>query len=609
MLHCRLANAGGIFFVGFATGRLPTRRHMNADHRQLLRRFQQSRSGADFEALVRTQVDLVYSAARRICAGDRHLAEDVTQTVFADLARKAARLPADVILSGWLYRHTFFVASSMIRAERRRRTREQEAVAMNAIAENNEPDWSRLAPYLDAAMNQLGEADRLALVLRYFDKLDLQAIGQRLGISEDAAQKRVARALEKLKARFAKNGVQVSLATLAETLLAHAVTAAPLVLSAQIASAVASGAVAGTGLLVALEKMISMNALKPLAAALAVAGVATPLFLQHQSLAALRDQNSTLEIQVAELDRVRAENERLAGLAVDFRELEALRKEHLELMRLRGEATLLRNQLEELKREFERQRQLLLAKGASEEELLTEDERQARRQLMIEARFIELPLDSPLWAEFGLRPPATATDEGGFRALDSETAAELMVRLEKAMGVDLVFAPRVTTLNGRQTQIKSVEVQTIVTGKSGEVVQTEAKEFGPILDLNPTFVRGADTLQLKAVFTATQFLGYDDSSAFSAQLSDDAAIQETAVIPLPRFNYRQINAEVSLSPGQVLVLTGGYSPPELAKEPANQRPAKGLIVLITPAEITAIGEPVAQAGTFVPVASPAPPNR
>ena len=90
---------------------------MNADHDQSLREFVHHRSEPAFAALVRAHIDLVHSAARRIAAGDTHLAEDITQTVFADLARKAARLPVGVILSGWLYRHTFFVASSMPASE------------------------------------------------------------------------------------------------------------------------------------------------------------------------------------------------------------------------------------------------------------------------------------------------------------------------------------------------------------------------------------------------------------------------------------------------------------------------------------------------------------
>lgn len=563
---------------------------MNTDPATLLRDFLATRSEAAFAALVRAQIDLVYSAARRICAGDTHLAEDITQTVFADLARKATRLPHDIVLSAWLYRHTFFVASSMIRTERRRRAREQEAVAMNATQEAAEPDWALLAPHLDEAMNALAEADRLALVLRYFDKLDLRAVGERLGVSEDTAQKRVARALERLKTRFARKGVTVSLTALAASLLAHAVSAAPAVLAAQTASAVVAGFVAGSGILIALEKFMTLNALKPLAAALAVAGVATPLFLQHQSLGAARDQNASLGVQAAELDELRAENKRLAKLAVDYRELERLRAEHLELMRLRGEATLMRNELDALKREFERHRQLLLARGVSEEELLTEAERQARRQIVIEPRFAEIPLSSGVWTEFGLRPPTNANDEGGYQVLDAEAAARLIKRLEKTKGVDIIFAPRVTTTSGRQTQVKAVEVQTIVTGKTGDEVHTEPMEFGPVLDVIPTFFNEGGVLQLTAIGSVTQFLGYDDPGAFVNQVTGR---QEEASVA-PRVVLRQIQANAHLAPGQVLVMTGGYLPGVITKSEGNieQAESKGLIVIIDAREIDKAGNTV-----------------
>lgn len=564
---------------------------MNTDPATLLREFLATRSEAAFAALVRAQIDLVYSAARRICAGDTYLAEDITQTVFADLARKATRLPGDVVLSAWLYRHTFFVASSMIRTERRRRAREQEAVAMNATHEAAEPDWALLAPHLDEAMNALAEADRLALVLRYFDKLDLRAVGERLGVSEDTAQKRVARALERLKTRFARKGVTVSLTALAASLLAHAVSAAPAVLAAQTVSAVVAGFVAGSGILIALEKFMTLNALKPLAAALAVAGVATPLFLQHQSLAAARDQNASLGAQVAELGELRAENERLAKLALDYRELERLRGEHLELMRLRGESTLMRNELDALKREFERQRQLLLARGVSEEEILTEAERQTRRQIVIEPRFAELPLSSSVWTEFGLRPPTNANDEGGYQVLDAEAAARLIKRLEATKGVDIMFAPRVTTLSGRQTQIKPVDVQMVVTDQSsGELTfEAEQMEYGSMLDVIPTLDPDGKVLHLGTVVTVNQFLGYDDTGSFI-----DASGELVTPAPMPRVHVRQFQADAHLAAGQVLVMTGGFSSGEIVESTTGvvQSQPRGSIVIVDAREIDKAGNTV-----------------
>ena len=572
---------------------------MNADHRKQLREFVESRSEVAFEAVVRAHVDLVYSAARRIAAGDTHLAEDITQTVFADLARKAARLPADVPLSAWLYRHTFFVASSAIRTERRRRAREQEAVAMNAVPESAEPDWSVLAPHLDEVMNTLSEADRRALVLRYFDRLDLGTVGERLGVTEDTAQKRVSRALDKLKTRFAKRGISISLSALAASLLAQAVTAAPALLATKTASAVLGGVAAGTGILFAIEKMISMNTLKPIIAALALAGVATPLVLQQRALAEVRNEQTALVERASQLDQFRAENERLAGLSVDFRELEKLREEHLELLRLRGDATLLRNQLEELKREFERQRQLLLAKGVSEEELLTEEERQARRQIMIESRFVELPLDSPIWAALGLRAPSAASDKGDTLILDAEQAKLMIGQLEEAHGANISFQPRVTTKNGRQAQVKTVQVDTVVTGRKGDVFETEQMEFGPTLDLIPRLAADGSGLSLTAIAKANQFFGYDELPA--------TAVTSATVTTRPQIQTRQLQANVNLAPGQVLVMVGGYSE-GAAKTPDREVEIAptGLFVIVTPTEIGAAGdlELMPEPPVFAPVATP-----
>jgi RNA polymerase sigma factor (sigma-70 family) len=568
---------------------------MNTDPATLLREFLATRSEAAFSALVRAQIDLVYSAACRICAGDTHFAEDITQTVFADLARKAARLPHDIVLSAWLYRHTFFVASSMIRTERRRRAREQEAVAMNATHETAEPDWALLAPHLDEAMNALAEADRRALVLRYFDKLDLRAVGERLGVSEDTAQKRVARALERLKTRFARKGVTVSLTALAASLLAHAVSAAPAVLAAQTASAVVAGFVAGSGILIALEKFMTLNALKPVVAALAVAGGATPLFLQHQSLAAAREQNARLGVQVAKLDELRAENERLAKLAVDYRELERLRAEHLELMRLRGEATLMRNELDALKREFERHRQLLLAKGVSEEELLAEAEREARRQVLIKSFFAEVPLNSPVWGEFGLQPPASGGDGHLVLTLDADVGQALRKRLEQLRGVNLMAAPRVLTANGREARVSLEEQRTIVTGRNGAELTTEQMSFGPGLQLIPHFETGGTGMNLKLVANVKQFHGYEEPWDEAASSAPGAGAN--AGWPVPVIENRDFEADVRLPRGRILVMTGGYSHQANAQSGAKLEghlasSPSGLIVMIDPHEVDKAGNTV-----------------
>ncbi len=103
------------------------------EDRELLRRYAEDASVPAFEELVRRHLDHVFSAALRRVNGDHSLAQDVTQTVFIDFARKAGRIAADMPPGGWLHRHTGFVACKMIDRERRRRIREHEAAIMNTI--------------------------------------------------------------------------------------------------------------------------------------------------------------------------------------------------------------------------------------------------------------------------------------------------------------------------------------------------------------------------------------------------------------------------------------------------------------------------------------------
>src|SRR5205809_265071 len=130
------------------------------DNHNWLAEFVQTGSDAAFRELVTRYVDLVYSTAHRLVEGDTHRAEDVAQAVFVDLARMARSLQNDVMLGGWLHRHTCFVAAKTMRGERRRQSRERQAVEMNALQNNSGADLSLVAPVLDEAINELGEADR-----------------------------------------------------------------------------------------------------------------------------------------------------------------------------------------------------------------------------------------------------------------------------------------------------------------------------------------------------------------------------------------------------------------------------------------------------------------
>jgi RNA polymerase sigma factor (sigma-70 family) len=250
------------------------------DTNQLLREYIETGSEPAFREIVARYVDLVYSVALRRINGHEDLARDVVQTVFTDLARKANRLRAESCLGGWLHRHACFVSSTIWRAEQRRLAREQIAVEMNQN-EPSEAAWQQLAPMLDEAVDQLGDADRQAIILRFYERRDLRSIGAALGTTEDAAQKRLSRALEKLRTCMASKGVTLSVAALMSVLLARAVTAAPAGLAAQAAeSALAASATGG----IVATLITLMTALKiPLALGTAALAVVAGAFLYHNS--------------------------------------------------------------------------------------------------------------------------------------------------------------------------------------------------------------------------------------------------------------------------------------------------------------------------------------
>ncbi|MDB6021222.1 MAG: hypothetical protein JWQ04_1079, partial [Pedosphaera sp.] len=210
------------------------------DDMQLLQAYVAQGSDAAFETLLNRHLNLVYSTALRQVR-DPDLAREVTQTTFIILARKAGSLGNGTILPGWLYRTTQFVAARALRTEIRRREREQEAAHMQS--EPTESIWEQLSPILDQAMLQLGATDRNALVLRYFENKTAKDVGAALGINEAAAQKRLARAVEKLRSFCSKKGVVLSAVALTALLSVNAVQAAPAGMVAATAAALHGGAV------------------------------------------------------------------------------------------------------------------------------------------------------------------------------------------------------------------------------------------------------------------------------------------------------------------------------------------------------------------------------
>lgn len=204
---------------------------------QLLRDYAEQQSETAFAELVRRHVDFVYSAALRMVR-DPHVAEDVTQAVFIALSQQASRLTDHPVLSGWLHRTSQNIAAKTIRADVRRRAREKEAMAMNELLSiETYATWEQIAPHLDPALGQLSDLDRDALLLRYFQRQSAREMAQTLGTTEDAAQKRVSRAVDRLRELFMQQGITVGTSGLGVVLSANAVHAAPAGLIAAVTSA------------------------------------------------------------------------------------------------------------------------------------------------------------------------------------------------------------------------------------------------------------------------------------------------------------------------------------------------------------------------------------
>ena len=216
------------------------------DESELLRRYADERAEAAIAEIVRRHIGLVYHAALRQ-TGDASLAEDVTQTVFTDLARKAGALARRASITGWLYTSTRFAAAKARRGEQRRRAREQEVYAMQTTAMDGvgdlaaKADWEQLRPVIDEALLALDERDREAVLLRFFEGRPLAEVGAKLSVSEDTARVRVARALDKLERLLARRGITSTAAALGLALGGQAGAAVP----AGLAAVVTSGAMAG----------------------------------------------------------------------------------------------------------------------------------------------------------------------------------------------------------------------------------------------------------------------------------------------------------------------------------------------------------------------------
>ena len=313
---------------------------------ELLRRYADERSEAAFAELVARYVNLVYSAALREVAGDPASAENLSQAVFTELARQVAKLRRHPALAGWLYTAVRHVAANWRRSQQRRVERELAAHTMNETLSPAATDslWQELRPVLDDAMHELREADRTAVVLRFFEDRSLKQVGAALGLNENAARMCVDRALDKLRKLLVRRGVTSTASSLAAALAAGAVIAAPAGLAAGLAStanaAVTAASVSTSATL--LNIMTTTQVKAGLAGVLLVTAVAVPTW-QQTRINRLAKENQQLQTQTAQITPLQTEVTRLRAADVDRTELERLRASEAqtksELLRLRAAVT------------------------------------------------------------------------------------------------------------------------------------------------------------------------------------------------------------------------------------------------------------------------------
>ncbi|MDB6112187.1 MAG: polymerase, sigma-24 subunit, subfamily [Pedosphaera sp.] len=331
---------------------------MTADDLDLLGQFAREQSQDAFTALVNRHLNLVYSAALRQVRS-AHLAEEVSQAVFTNLAQNAAKLSPDTILTAWLYQVTRHTAIGVVRSEARRQAREQIAFQMSEMSDTP-ADWTHIEPLLDEAMATLDDPDRAAILLRYFENKSLREVGEALGSSEDAAQKRVSRAVERLREFFSKHKIPVGASGLVALASANAIQAAPVGLATTVATgavlAAAATIPAATAITISKTIVIAMTTTQKIVITAVVAGAIVAGVYQAQQISKLRgqvqaskqsdEQQAALSNQLQELRRERDQAKSQATALVS--ENAAMKKGPSEVLKLRGEVGRLRQEKAEM---------------------------------------------------------------------------------------------------------------------------------------------------------------------------------------------------------------------------------------------------------------------
>ncbi len=280
------------------------------DDAELLARYAADRSEVAFAELVRRQVDFVYSAALRQLGGNHHLAQDVTQMVFVDLAKKASALARHPALTAWLHRCTRYAVFNLRRKEARRRALNEAFASDPSIVPPLEPSWPEVGPVLDDVVDELSEKDRAAILLRFFARKPFADVGRALGVSENAARMRVDRAVEALRAALERRGIHSTAGALSALVTAHGISAAPVSVIPAVAAAVATG---GAPLSAAAATLYTMSKIKCVVSAVLVTTGAIGLLVEFQSRRGLRAEVVRLRGVGADLNEAQKEHVNLQG--------------------------------------------------------------------------------------------------------------------------------------------------------------------------------------------------------------------------------------------------------------------------------------------------------
>jgi len=454
------------------------------DDIELLRQYAVENSEAAFAALAARHVHLVYSVAlRRV--GNPHSAEEITQAVFIILARKAKSFSRKTVMTGWLHQTTRLTAANFLRTEIRRRNREQEAFMQSSLSETE--TWTQIAPLLDDAISKLGERDRNAILLRYFENKSAREMAAALRVDEPAAQKRVTRAVEKLRKFFAKRGVTLTAAAIAGAVSANSVQAAPVGLAATVTAAAKGAAVSASTLTLikgALKIMAwtKMKTVIAASAAILLASTTTTIVIK-----VMKDNRPTPRLEERTFTRVDP-NIFFAGMATKPALPASATKDVADFFASKGinlnppKSIVFNDQLDLL---FVR----ATASDMNTVEKIIQQLNKVTPQVHIKVYFIEAPeIDVEQILKTG-----TAINSAGGNVVEVMTAnqATLALRELKSLGgAETLGEPEATTTSGRQCQMRA--------GISIEDY--------PIVDLIPTVFADNYTVKMKAIVSAPETL-------------------------------------------------------------------------------------------------------